>query len=258
MADAPAEELTRMSIGDHIAELRLRLIKALTAIAVFFGVALCFQDQLMWVMTRPHAWAMERMDATYGKGSGQAKLITLTYQEGFMAYMKLAFIASLFVSSPIVAYQLWAFVATGLYKTERKWVYVYAPFTMLLFVLGCLFGYFVLIRFGLGYLATYGDRELMQTGLTLSMYLSLVMTMTIVAGGIFELPIIMMFLSKVGLVEPRFWHKFRRHMIVVIFIIAALLTPPDVVTQLLMAAPLLILYEFGVALAYLTTRKAAG
>ena len=245
-----------MSIGDHLAELRVRLIKALAIVLVCFVVALCFQDRLMWVMTRPHAWAMDRL-ASEG-GTAQTKLLTLTYQEGFMAYMKLSFIASIFVASPAVAYQIWAFVAAGLYKGERKWVFVFAPFTLLLFVAGCLFGYFVLIRFGLGYLATYGDPNLMQTGLTLSMYLSLVMTMTIVAGAIFELPIVMLFLSKVGLVKPNFWHKFRRYMIVVIFIVAALLTPPDVVTQLLMAGPLLVLYEIGVGLAYLTARKAAG
>lgn len=253
MAD---EELTRMSIGDHLAELRSRLIKAVAIVAACFGVALLFQDELMWVVTRPHVWAMEQVERER-PGSAQAKLLTLTYQESFMAYMKLAFIGSLFVSSPAVAYQLWAFVAAGLYKTEQKWVYVFAPFTLLLFLGGCVFGYFVLIRYGLGFMATYGDPSLMQTGLTLSMYLNLVMTLTIVTGVIFELPIVMLFLSKVGLVEPRFWHKFRRYMIVVIFIVAALLTPPDVVTQLLMAGPLLVLYEIGVGLAYLTTRKGA-
>ena len=181
------------------------------------------------------------------------KLEPIRYQETFIAFIKMAFIAAIFVGSPLIAYQLWAFVAAGLYKKERNWVWVFAPFSLLMFIGGCLFGYFVLIRYGLLFLASYADnfRDEITLSPSLSMYMSLVLTLTVVAGVIFELPLVMLFLSKIGLVPPGAWIKFARYMIVGIFLMAALLTPPDAVTQLLMAGPLLVLYILGIILSRL-------
>lgn len=245
-----------MTIGEHLIELRSRLIKAIAIFAICFIVALIYQDQLMGVLTYPHEKVVEEIKKD-DPGFMMA-LEPIKYQETFIAFIKMAFVSAIFVGSPMIAYQLWAFVAAGLYKKERKWVYLFAPFSLILFIGGCMFGYFVLIRYGLLFLASYGRGEfegLISLSPSLSMYMSLVLTLTVVAGVIFELPLIMLFLSKIGLVPPKAWIKFARYMIVGIFLMAALLTPPDVITQLLMAGPLLVLYAFGVLLAKLAAPK---
>jgi Tat protein translocase TatC len=233
------DQLVRMTLGEHLDELRGRLIKCLVIFGICFVAALFFQDKLMKVMTQPHVWAMSHLEE-------KGRLVQLTYPEAFMAHVKLAFIAAVFVGSPLLGYQIWAFVAAGLYKRERRWVYFFAPVTILLFIVGSLFGYFILVRYGLYFLAQYGDPALIGHQMQLSRYLDLVLTLTIVTGVIFELPVVMMFLSKIGLVEPKSWSTLRRYMIVGIFIVAAFLTPPDPVSQCLMAIPLLALYEIGV------------
>lgn len=244
-----------MTIGEHLIELRSRLIKAIAIFAICFIVALIFQEELMSVLTYPHEQVVKEIKIN--EPGFEMPLEPIKYQETFIAFIKMAFVSAIFVGSPMIAYQIWAFVAAGLYLKERKWVYVFAPFSLILFIGGCMFGYFVLIRYGLLFLADYAPefREKITLSPSLSMYMSLVLTLTVVAGVIFELPLIMLFLSKIGVVPPRAWIKFARYMIVGIFLLAALLTPPDVVTQLLMAGPLLVLYAFGVLLAKLAAPK---
>jgi sec-independent protein translocase protein TatC len=283
-------ELARMTIGEHLRELRSRLIKAIWAFSACFILALVFQQELMKGITWPHrvtmassvrrvegeiqehrkkaadpaATAAEREEAAARIGDLERLLPDLrrglvlpTFLTAFMAYMKLAFIAGVFAASPIIAWQLWAFVAAGLYRRERKWVYTFAPFSLLLFLAGCAFGFLVLIRYGLLFLAGYGDPVVMTPLFQLDSYLSLVLTLTIIMGALFELPLVMAFLSIVGLVEPRFWNQWRRHMIVAIVIVAAVLTPPDPVSQTLMAIPLWVLYELGVLFSFLLARRKA-
>lgn len=286
MNDHNEGDLARMSIGEHLRELRLRLIWSLVALGVTCGLTLSFQKQLLYAMSWPHRVTMEELtaqkraeqveltkqligaspqDAVKIKAKidrlealitdYQRGLITGGYTEAFMAYLKLALIFGIFAASPIIAWQIWAFVAAGLYKGERKWVHRIAPFSLLLFIVGCLFGFFILIRYGLLYLAGYGDTDVMTPLFRLSDYLELVMTLTIVAGCLFELPLIMLFLSLIGLVPPSFWNKWRRHMIVAIVVLAAFLTPPDPVSLTLMALPLWFLYEFGFLLSWLCARE---
>lgn len=183
-------------------------------------------------------------------------LVGLTYPATFFAFMKLAIIAALFAASPFVAYQLWGFVAAGLFPKEKKYVYVIGPFSFILFIAGCLFGYFAMIPVGLYYLAGYADPNEVTPMISISEYLDLVLVLTIVMGIVFELPLLMVFCSKIGLIRPSTFSKWRRFAIVANFIFAAVITPTgDPVNLCIVAFPMIILYEFGILLSKLFTRE---
>lgn len=177
-----------------------------------------------------------------------SKLKILRYPESFIAHFKVALILALFFASPLAGRELWRFVGAGLFPNESRYVVVFAPVSFLLFLLGVLFGYYVLIPLGLSYMATYGDPAYLELGITLSDYLSLFMILTIFLGLVFELPLVLLFLGKIGMVTPPVLRKGRRYLILIAFIAAAILTPPDPITQVLMAIPIILLYEIGIVL----------
>jgi len=183
-------------------------------------------------------------------------LKTLTFMESFMSYLKVALIFALIASVPFGLYQMWLFIGAGLYPHEQKYVRVFLPFSLLLFAIGMAFGYAVMIPFGLQYLGGYGSQEIIELTPKLSEYITLLLTLTLVLGVVFELPLLMVFLTKIG-VPPEFFRKYRRHSIVAAFIVGAILTPPDPISQLLMAVPLVVLYEVGIIAAKIARRKKA-
>ena len=169
----------------------------------------------------------------------------------FMAYLKLALLAGLFVASPLVVREIWGFVAAGLYAHEKKYINLFGPLSFAAFVCGFLFGYLLLIPLGLKFLGTYGASDLFEVQYSVHGYLSTFIGLSLVSGAIFELPLIMTFMAAIGFVTPAKFRAFRRYWILVAFIIAAILTPPDGVTQIIMAIPLLGLYELGIVLSAL-------
>ncbi len=183
------------------------------------------------------------------------ELVQLRYQEGFLAFVKLALVSALFVASPLVARELWKFVAVGLYPDEKRYVHLFAPLTFGAFVVGAAFGYAVLIPLGLRFLATYPPPELVAGTFSLSDYLSLFITLTLLVGCVFELPLVMCFLSLIRVVSTEQYRAFRRYFVLVAFVVAAVLTPPDPVTQTLMAVPMLGLYEVGILLSAFVRRR---
>jgi sec-independent protein translocase protein TatC len=243
----------RMSFGEHIEELRGRLIKSIAVLLVAIVVSMVYYGKLVEFILRPHFWAMGRLfpladPMTFRPMSG-------SYGSPIIAVMKLSFIVSLFVASPVIGYQLWAFVGAGLYKNEKKWVVRFAPISFLLFLTGCAFGYFVLVPYALYGLANAMDSTLLDpTKINFSDYLSLVMTLTIILGGVFQVPLLMVFFAKMGLVHPSSYNKWRRHAIVVNLVFAAIVTPADIFTMIIVAIPMLILYEIGVLVSYLVAR----
>ena len=246
----PPSEVTevRMTFGEHLEELRWRLLKSLVALLAAFVVATIFYQELIQFVVRPHNHVMEWLKIDKADGS----LITGSYTKPIWAAMKLSLIVALFAASPVIAWQGWRFVAAGLYARERKYVTRYAPVSFLLFVGGCVFGYMVLIPYGLFGMAQMFTFKDVKPMYVLTDYLDLVMGLTIVTGVIFQLPLIMGFLSAIGLTTWRTWIKWIKFAIVGIFIAAAILTPtPDVFTQLLLAIPLLLLYALGVGLSAL-------
>lgn len=186
----------------------------------------------------------------------QTRLIALKYTETFMSYLKVAMVCAIFIASPLIARELWKFVSAGLYKDEKKYVTFFAPVTFIVFFIGASFGYFALIPAGLKFLAAYGGDDI-ATDFQLSEYLSLFLNLTLMVGLIFELPLVMAFLSLLGFTTPDLFRRFRRYWLLVAFILGAIIAPsPDPLNQSMCAIPLIILYEIGILLsAWLVRRR---
>jgi Tat protein translocase TatC len=192
--------------------------------------------------------ALGRVEAgidTVEKDKG-AKVVAVQYTEQFFTYMKIAFIAGIFLASPLILYHMWRFIGAGLYRHEQRIAVFFVPFSVFLFLSGCFFGYFLLIPWGLSYLGSYGDPELVDTMLSIGSYLSLFLTLTLVLGLVFQVPLVMFFLAKAGIVKPETFSRMRRIQILATFVVAAVLTPPDPFTQSMLAVPIVILYEIGI------------
>ena len=258
--ELPKDDDVRMTLGEHLEELRGRLWKAIVAIILCFGVAIYFYKDLTTFICVPHFQAMERLSD--GENSPEDafdpadwKLLSGSYTAPISAVLKLAFIVSLFLSSPFVAYQIWKFISAGLRRTERGFAYIFGPSSFLLFVMGCAFGYIILIPFTLYGLSRVLKIDVISPMYTFSEYLTLVMTLTIIMGAIFQMPLLMLFFSKVGIFTARQYNQFRRYSIVGNFVLAAILSPADVLSMIVMVIPLLVLYEVGVLLAFLAGKK---
>ena len=250
MSDQNPDE-TRMSFGEHLEELRRRIILSLTGTFAVFLVALFFQDQLVDLIMIPWYQAIEGLG-----GDKRAALITIKPQETFIFYMKICFFTGLFVGAPITLYQMWRFVAAGLYPHERKAVMRIFPFSVILLMVGMIFGFTVLLPLGLGFLLGYGSMDIEVTP-TIGSYFTFLMAVTLVMGFLFQLPLVMSVCSRMGLIKVVTFRTYRRHFIVAAFVAAAFLTPPDPVTQVLMGIPVIGLYELGVRLAVSAEKRAA-
>lgn len=197
---------------------------------------MCYRS-LLDLATIPHYRAMSWLGSSAG--------FILGGPDAFGTIMKLSAIVGFFFASPLVARELWGFVAAGLYRNERKCVRAFAPVSFLLFVLGCLFGYFLLIPFALYAIVGMMPLDKVAPVLSIGDYLSFVMTLTIVLGLVFQLPLVMVFLTKVGLVSPDRYRSWRKHAILANIVLAAVLSPPDLLSMAVFALPLLLLYEIG-------------
>ncbi|MBI5367171.1 MAG: twin-arginine translocase subunit TatC [Planctomycetes bacterium] len=241
-----------MSFGEHLEDLRTHVLRALYGFLLMVLLALVFQDGIMAVATWPHRSTMARIEherrPEAAPDPSSLRLKVLAYPESIMAHIKLALIAAAFLSSPWLFFQIWTFVAVGLYPHERKYVNLFAPLTLGLFAAGALFGYYALIPLGLYYLATFGG-DLVEMSFTLDNYLDLFLTLTLVVGLSFELPLVMLFVAKIGLANAAAYRRHWRIAVLLAFVVAAVATPgPDPISQLLMAAPLVGLYFGGIAL----------
>ncbi len=231
-------ENIRMSLGTHLEELRRRVVYSLIAIVLCFVACWFFKVQILDMAKNPHKFAMV-------KAGLSTELQVLSYQEGFYAYMKLCFITSVFLAYPVVIYQIWQFVSVGLYKKERRYVLLFLPISYGAFVVGGLFGYFLLIPFGLQFLIGILGPGI-QPIITMGQYISFVFMLTVALGLVFQLPLVMLLLSKIGFITPDKFISWRKYAILAIFIIAAIVTPPDPFTQSMTAVPMIVLYELGI------------
>jgi sec-independent protein translocase protein TatC len=200
----------------------------------------------MRLLRWPYVKAVEMARRTHPEVAFNERFLDFGPSHTFLTYLKVALLAGAVIAAPAMLYQMWRFVAAGLYRHERRFILTYAPVSFLLFALGMAFGYAVLLRYGLYFLMTYGDPSLTEHSYHIGSYVNLVLLLTFVSGVIFQLPVLMAFFSRIGLVDPAVYRRWRRHAIVLIFVVAAFLTPPDVFTQILMAIPLLVLYEAGI------------
>ncbi len=242
-------ESGRMPFLSHLAELRDRVRNA----AIFFILAagICWYysgeifDWLQYPLSR--AWDAKKL--------GPFHLVFGGLTEPFWVNMSIALWAGIFAASPFIFYQLWKFIAPGLYKRERRVTISFAVFSAVFFCAGALFCYYFVLDGLYGFLIGYGDKDLAPQ-LLMKDYLDLTRDMMLAFGAVFELPLLIYFLAMIGMVTHRGLWKFNRWFVVIAFVVGAILTPsPDAVSQILMATPMIILYNFSILLAWNITRK---
>ena len=232
-----------MSFLEHLEELRKRIIYSLIAVTVGFFACWNYHEFIFRFVQRPV------MDALQRNGMAE-KLVYLNPTEPFNLYLKVAFLAGLFVTSPFVLYQVWLFISPGLYRNEKRYVLPFMFSTVFLFLAGGLFAYKMVYPAALNFLIDYGKQ--FQPMITIGEYTDLFLTIMLGMGVIFEMPILVFFLSMMGIVSPRWmWHNVR-YSILVIFIIAAILTPTtDILNMCLFAAPMVGLYILSIGVAWM-------
>ncbi len=228
----------------HLEELRKRLISCSIAVGIGFVISYIFKERLFQILISP-------LNANMPEGD---RLIFTNLPEMFFAYLKTAFIAGILLVSPYIFYQLWMFIAPGLYQNEKRYVIPFVLFSTILFVGGGLFGYFIVFPLGFRFFLGFAN-EYVQALPSVKQYFSFSIKLLFAFGIVFELPVVIFFLSKTGLVTVDFLRQKRKYAILLTFVIAAIITPPDVITQCIMAGPLIILYEIGIIIARIGARK---
>ncbi len=224
----------RIPFLTHLEELRKRLIKILLAVGVGFGASYLFSGQILRWLKQPLP----------------QHLVFISPAEAFMANLKVSFFAGVIIALPFSLFQIWRFIAPGLKQNEKSYAASFIVFGSLLFLAGTLFAYYSILPIGLHFLLSYAYPGL-QPMISVGSYLSFCMVIMFMFGLVFNLPVIVVMLTRMRLVNYTQLAKSRRYAILVIFIVAAVLTPPDVFTQLLMGIPLLLLYEISIWLSYL-------
>ena len=222
----------------HIADLRKRLtISTITVVVMFFACFSFYEPILEWMMAPvKHALPVG------------TSMIAVEIQETFFTAMKVAFFAGFIISLPVIFWQLWLFLAPGLYDHEKKLVIPFVFFATLMFLLGASFAYYIVVPIGFDFLIAFGN-SVVNVLPSIGKYVGFFTKLMMGFGIAFELPVITFFLAKIGIVNDQMLKDFFRYAVVLIFIISAILTPPDVISQVLMAAPLLILYGVSIYIA---------
>ncbi len=246
--------MLRMSFMGHLEELRTRLLRAIIGVVLAFVLSITFCKPLWNIISAPAVQALKNLDIN------PPRLVYLTPMEGFnVIYIKLPLLVAIFLGSPWVLYQVWAFISPGLYKREKRWAVPFVASTAGLFISGGLFAYFVAFRFGLEFLLGIGRDINVSPMVSIDTYFDLFVNVTLGVGLVFEMPVIIFFLTLLRLASPRFLLRHSRYAILAITIIAAIVTPtPDVFNMMIFAVPMVLLFFVGVFLSYLLVLKREG
>ncbi len=273
MASDPLDEVesNRMPLLEHLKELRYRLIVSGIAVAVGMVVSLIFVQPMFAVLTAPLRLVIPgaggvhpEIDELYRTLIGPLSAIVQDTQiegtlaitssplEGIYTYFRVAMMGGLGFSVPVISWQVWGFIAPGLYKTERRMVYPLVLFSTLLFLGGAAFAFLVILPLAFPFFFTVIEAEPV---ISVGGYLSTVVRFLVVFGGCFQLPVVVWFMARLGLIDHRDMISGFRYSMVGIFVIAAIITPPEVLTQLALAVPLIFLYCVGIVVAFFTSTK---
>ncbi len=224
----------------------MRLIFALVGLVVGSVICLIFCPKIIAFIEDPYLDAMGE----------QARLQTLAPADGIVSYIKIALISGLILSSPWVFYQIWMFIAAGLYPHERRYVYLATPFSAALFVIGAVFFLVFVAPLTLKFLVKFNQRILgVSSNFTFANYISFITMLMLIFGVAFQTPVAIFFLNRTGLVSIQALQKSRKFVLLGIFIVAAMATPPDVISQITLALPLYALFELGILLSWFAERK---
>jgi sec-independent protein translocase protein TatC len=219
----------------HLEELRKRLITCFIAVGVGFAISYGFKEKLFQILVQPLLGVMKKGET----------LIFTGLPEAFFTYLKVALLSGLMLAAPIIIYQFWMFVAPGLYDREKRLMLPIIFLSSLFFVGGALFGYFIVFPWGFKFFLGFADEHIRALP-SMKEYLGFSAKLLLAFGLVFELPLVITFLAKLGLVSVDFLKKNRKYALLLFFAGAAILTPPDVVTQIMMALPLMLLYEVSI------------
>lgn len=234
-----------MSLGDHLEELRMRLLYALAGVAVCAIIGFFLGRKIISLLEGPYIDVMGQ----------EARLIALGPADGFVSYVKISLVTGLILSSPWVFYHLWMFVAAGLYPHEKRYVHVAAPFSAALFIAGALFFITIVGPLTLGFLVKINNFLSLSSHFSFRMYIAFMTHLVLIFGIAFQTPTAIFFLNRTGIVSLKALSRARKYIGLVIVIVAAMATPPDVVSQIALAIPLYMLFELGILLSYLAERR---
>ena len=228
----------------HLEELRKRLIICFSAVGIGFVISYIFSKSLFEILMQPLLAAMPP----------EEKLIYTGLPEAFFTYLKVAFLAGILLAVPVIMYQLWIFIAPGLYEKEKRLLTPIVFLSSLFFLGGALFGYFVVFPFGFKFFMGFSS-DYVRPLPSMKEYLGFSAKLLFAFGIVFELPLFITFLARLGIVDTKFLKAKRKYAILLFFVFAAILTPPDVITQVMMAGPLIVLYEVSIVGAKLFGKK---
>ncbi|MFI4911548.1 MAG: twin-arginine translocase subunit TatC [Sedimentisphaeraceae bacterium JB056] len=243
------EKLESMSLGEHLEDLRYRLIMAISGILGGFVVCLFFGKFILKLASMPYKKAMESagLDAT---------LQAIQPSEQFVVYVKCALVFGIVLAAPWIFYHLWKFIAPGLYKKEVRFIHTVSPLSAALFMAGSIFFITVIAPMALSFFINFETGiEFVEVNVTLQNYINFILSLTLIFGLAFQLPIAIIFAEMLGLVTIEMLNKGRKIVIMALVVIAAIVTPPDIISQIALACPLYILYELSIAFCLLTRKR---
>ncbi len=239
------EQEEKLSFTEHLEELRKRFIICLAATGAGFLLCYGFSEQIYQLLALPIRNVLQDDNS----------FIFTSLTEPFFTYLKLAFFSGIALASPVIIYQIWAFVAPGLYRHEKKYMIPFVLLSTLFFAGGVLFCFLVVFPIACSFFAGFAQAGMIEMKLKMSDYLSFSCMFLLAFGVVFELPIFILFLARIGIVNHRQLSKNRKYVVLLAFVASALLTPPDIISQVLMAIPLLLLYEISIVIARIFGKK---
>jgi len=269
MAKKTDKDPQEMSFLDHLEELRWHLIRSTLAVVIVATIAFIFRgflfDVIIFGPSYPDFISYEtlcRISNVFGMnkgciGEGDLDFIVQSRKVAgqFNAAIWTSISAGIVIAFPYILYEFWKFISPGLYEKERKYSKGFIIIASFLFFLGVLFGYYVIVPLTVNFLSSFKISDMVVNEFDIDSFISLVRSSVLAAGIIFELPIIIYFLTKIGLVTPAFLKKYRKYALVIVLILAAVITPPDISTQVIVAVPILILYEISIWISYFVVKR---